>query len=214
MDKVVKACIDVFHLDDKVRIIDLGCGVGKPNWHFITYNADVSIGIDCVSQRIGYAFKSSSEILHECRSIDNLAYDKINIGFKCVDITDVSSLAYFDLIYMSDCGFTPDLLKHIAKLTLSGGRCRYLVSYHNNRTLQHYGFQVKLVHKITKLSLFGSKSSRTAYFYMIGAPYHLVNDHPIIDDNLCDVVSLAKRTYSSKLHKYQELTSKYFDLKM
>ena len=136
MATAIEICKSLFGLDDSFRIIDLGSGVGKPSWHFAVNDVELSIGIDSVPGRYMASQRASLKILEE--------YERnFSLGFACIDILQLRELAFFDLVYMFDCGFNPVLLKHISKL-IGYGRCRYLVSYYNPHTLLENGFCVSL----------------------------------------------------------------------
>lgn len=207
MSSVVEICKSVFGLNNTSRVIDLGSGVGKPTWHFAANDVDISVGIECVHIRYMAAQRASLHILEESRNIPAIRSTKV--GFSCVDILQIRTLAYFDIVYMFDCGFNPLLLSHISNL-IGIGRCRYLVSYHNPAILHSHKFPVQLLYKQPRMKMFAGKNSRTAYFYSVMSRADCIEtfDETTPDDTLAVVVKFCNADYLDKISLLQGLLSR------
>jgi hypothetical protein len=214
MEKVVAQCISLFGLDKQVdpayRVIDLGSGVGKPSWHFAARGALLSIGVEVVRERVYQSSAAAAMILRDCeRMLDSTR--PFNVAFGNIEITALQTLSYFDVVYMSDDGFSPNTLTHVSKI-IGGGRCRYLVSYHWENKLYSLGFNLRLLGKLRNLKLSGSSncSSRTVYFYEIVRKKRARgHEEVVLDPLLAPVVELAHKNYDYRQKIFAAAVAQY-----
>ena len=211
---MIARCIEAFKLLSApltgFRVIDLGSGVGKPSWHFAARGAVLSMGIELVATRTHHCYKAYKEIIEECAELLKTSVS-FKVAFGCIDVLQISSLAFFDVVYMFDCGFTPDLLGHIARIT-GKGRNRWLVSYHDHRKLTACGFNLCLLSKLNGLRFSGSTSSRTAYFYEFIRTTERKRarvQEPRLDDALTSFLDQVNAHYDERLKLLDAYISKF-----
>ena len=102
MQEVVVVLIRITGLNRKSRIIDIGCGLGKPSLHFAQYpRVEFSFGLEIENLRTFLG-------LFNLRNILQVAESDISTGHSCIlqhgDITEASSLDPFTHIYQFDVG--------------------------------------------------------------------------------------------------------------
>ena len=118
-----------------MRIIDIGCGSGKPIYHLnkLVQPEGQSIGIDSSEQRIAYAKKN---------------YSDANIFYHCRDFCDpLDDLGMFDFVWVR---FVLEyyrlestkILENISKVLKPGGILCLIDLDHN--CLNHYGLSKRL----------------------------------------------------------------------
>jgi hypothetical protein len=203
MEKVISRCMETFELPPDYRVIDLGSGVGIPSWYFAARGAELSMGVELVAGRAHQCYKAYREILTSEDCADLLKRSvSLKVAFGHVDILEVSSLAYFDLVYMFDCGFNPELLGHIASI-IGKGRNKWLVSYYPHSKLTARGFELRLLSKINRLRLSRSNETHTAYFYQI-IPHQERKrkrlQEPILDEVLMPLLQQALAPYEERVN--------------
>jgi hypothetical protein len=159
----------------------------------------VSISIEVVPTRVHHCDRAYLNILKDCNDLLDTS-TALNVAFCCVDVLNVRSLAYFDVVYMFDCGLSPELLGHIASVC-GKGRNKWLVSYHDSVNLERAGFRnLRLLTKISNLRFSGSKSTRTAYFYSVESFYlgKRSRHEPHPDEAIASAVQLALSPYNDR----------------
>ena len=177
MQRCINILIKNCEMTTSSRFIDVGSGLGKPNFHAAQYpGVRLSIGVELEPIRWQLAMTNFNKILPHMD--DNLTSSTTSqpetdddvrlyggVNFIVGDIDNFSSTDPFTHIYMYDVGFPPPLQKRIADKFNNSVHARYLVSYRPpRRVINEYGYKVKLVEQ-TNTSMHGSGESHMAYFY-------------------------------------------------
>lgn len=175
MQKVIDFLVDNCELGQGSMFIDVGSGLGKPNFHASQDPAvRVSIGIELEEIRWQLAMQNLKFILKDTQdgvissfSNDNKENISLNSGVNFIhgDIFDAVSTDPFTHVYMYDLGFPPSLQRKIAEYFNASTHAKYLVSYRPpRRVIDEYDYNVKAIGKIPT-SMTGSGEVHTAYFY-------------------------------------------------
>mmetsp|Transcript_24351 Transcript_24351/g.35723 ORF Transcript_24351/g.35723 Transcript_24351/m.35723 type:complete len:408 (+) Transcript_24351:29-1252(+) len=170
MQKVINYMVDNCEMTSSSRFIDVGSGLGKPNFH-VTQDPAVRLSIGIELEEIRWQLgmqnlKSAIAEMHECIDASN-DDGKLNHGVNFLhgDIFDVATTDPFTHVYMYDLGFPPPLQQKIAEYFNASTHAQYLVSYRPpRRVIKEYGYQVTEIGKINT-SMTGSGENHTAYFY-------------------------------------------------
>ncbi|RHZ31851.1 hypothetical protein DYB37_006340 [Aphanomyces astaci] len=162
MAKILDYMVDNCELTDQSVFLDIGSGLGKPNFHAaVAPGVAISYGIELEDQRWELS-------LHNLRSVLSSAAvaKKVRpIIFTRGDITDASSLDPFSHVYSFDVGFPPAVMAHIAECFNDSHESRYFVSFHGpKKVLGQYGFDVEELGRLPT-SMAGSSEGHAVYFY-------------------------------------------------
>ena len=124
MQKCINVLVEKCEMNHTSRFIDVGSGLGKPNFHAAQDPAcRLSLGVELESIRWQLAMHNFYHVLPEmvdCIGLDNsnkkataanIEDVKLfsNTNFICLDIDDAASTDPFTHIYMYDLGFPPIL---------------------------------------------------------------------------------------------------------
>lgn len=167
MQKIIDILVEKCEMTSKSRFIDVGSGLGKPNFHAAQYpGVRISVGIELEDIRYQLAMHNLDTFLETLIASNGTGELKGGVNFMCGDMDAAESTDPFTHIYMYDLGFPPDLQRSIARKFNSSQHARYLVSYRppHRVTGEEYGYEVDFVSQIPT-SMHGSGESHTAYFY-------------------------------------------------
>ena len=120
MQKVKNYLEEHCELTDQSRFIDVGSGLGKPNFHAAQDPAvRLSIGVELEAIRRQLSMKNLSDILKQSSDDPNAGPETdvklhSSVYFLHMDIDQATTLNPFTHIYMYDLGFPPDLQESIA----------------------------------------------------------------------------------------------------
>lgn len=207
MQKILSFLTESCELNQSSCFIDVGAGLGKPNFHVLQYpQVRLSVGVELEEIRWILSMHNLGSYLRTIRkdllnkNPNPSIHQNHNINFICADIDSAISLDPFTHIYMYDLGFPPDLQSSIARKFNNSRSPKYLISYRPpRRVIDEYGYEVECIHQMNT-KMFGSGESHMAYFYKrIGVPttFHLQNQVkislPISSDSESEVA------YSDKL---------------
>lgn len=171
MQKVLDIMVEKLGMDNQSRFIDVGSGLGKPNFH-AAQNPQVrlSVGIELEAIRYQMAMLNLKNIALDTENglVDGDAEDLKLIGGTNFMVGDIDVATYtdpFTHIYMYDLGFPPPLQKSIAQKFNNSQHAVALVSYRPpRRVIEEYGYAVEFVDSFCT-SMHGSGEGHTAYFY-------------------------------------------------
>lgn len=159
--RVVDFMKDKCELSAASLFLDVGSGLGKPNFHVaIDPGVEVSYGVELEDLRWHLS-------LHNLRSVLALESAKKRLNrtiFTAGDITDAKTLDPFSHIYSFDVGFPPDVMDSMAN-SFNRSNARYFVSFHPPRkVIDMYGFDVEDIGHVST-SMAGSSEGHRCYFY-------------------------------------------------
>lgn len=179
MQKVINLLVEKFDLNSQSRFIDVGSGLGKPNFHAAQDpECRISIGAELEKIRWQLAMynlhKVGSELSRGKNADDEIIGDDVvtrdvkllsGTNFIEADIDEAVSMDPFTHIYMYDLGFPPPLQQSIARKFNSSQYAECLVSYRPpRRVIEEYGYAVEFVAQLPT-SMHGSGEGHMAYFY-------------------------------------------------
>ncbi|RLN73081.1 hypothetical protein BBJ28_00003788 [Nothophytophthora sp. Chile5] len=148
------------------RFLDVGSGLGKPNFHVaIDPGVEVSYGVELEELRWHLS-------LHNLRSVlmlESQRDKRPRSVFSAGDITHARTLDPFSHIYSFDVGFPPDVMDKMAEI-FNRSSAKYFASFHAPRkVLDMYGFSVENIGRVAT-SMAGSSEGHQCYFYRRVAP--------------------------------------------
>lgn len=159
--RIVDYMKDKCELSEASLFLDVGSGLGKPNFHVaIDPGVEVSYGIELEELRWHLS-------LHNLRSVLQLDVNRSKRNrtvFSAGDITDAKTLNPFSHIYSFDVGFPPTVMDELAAI-FNRSTAGYFVSFHAPRkVIDLYGFAVENLGRIAT-SMAGSSEGHMCYFY-------------------------------------------------
>lgn len=182
MQRVTNLLIEKCGMNHASRFIDVGSGLGKPNFHVAQHPAvRLSLGVELETIRWQLAMHNLFHVLPAMgnglrppdapiddkngkKSTDKLTLHS-NVNFICSDIDAAKSTDPFTHIYMYDLGFPPPLQQSIAKKFNNSVHAKFLISYRPpHRVIFEYEYDVELVDQVPT-SMHGSGEVHTCYFY-------------------------------------------------
>jgi len=100
------------NFDRTSKVIDLGCGQGKPSLHFaIAVNPCFNVGIEIVPWRWYQAILNLSKA-SDSSLIGNLPYP--DCYFELGNIRDVQTFDPFTHVYMFSTGYVSNFIRHLS----------------------------------------------------------------------------------------------------
>lgn len=157
VDYLKKNC----ELTSASRFLDVGSGLGKPNFHVaVDPGVEVSYGIELEELRWHLSLHNLRSVL----SLDSQRDKKLSTVFIAGDITDAQTLDPFSHIYSFDVGFPPDVMDKMA-IMFNRSQAKYFASFHSPRkVVDTYGFDVENIGRVAT-SMAGSSEGHQCYFY-------------------------------------------------
>jgi ubiquinone/menaquinone biosynthesis C-methylase UbiE len=171
--KTIKKQASWAGLKPGMRVIDIGCGSGKPTYYLnkIVESRGSVIGIDNSLKRIEYAQKN---------------YSGVNIEYKCRDFrSPLSDLGKFDFIWIRFVleyfrSSSLKIVENVSKILSPGGILCLIDLDHN--CLNHYGHSAKLertifgvMQTLQKEADFDPFAGRKLYSYLFDLGYEEIN---------------------------------------
>eukprot|EP00605_Chrysophyceae_sp_TOSAG23-4_P000637 GSChrysophyteH1.ASY1.ANO1.718.1 assembled CDS len=194
MQKIINLMVEKCELNDQSRFIDVGSGLGKPNFHAAQDpQCRLSVGIELEKIRWQLSMYNLKKTLEDTARETPLLG---GVNFMVGDIDDAASTDPFTHIYMYDLGFPPPLQKNIAEKFNDSQYAQYLISYRPpRRVISEYGYRVEFVTQMTT-SMHGSGENHMAYFYKRISPIPRIT--PEIRSNLAKVHFPARPGFDEK----------------
>mmetsp|Transcript_32796 Transcript_32796/g.55299 ORF Transcript_32796/g.55299 Transcript_32796/m.55299 type:complete len:431 (-) Transcript_32796:162-1454(-) len=175
MQRVINILVEQCGLNHTSRFIDVGAGLGKPNFHAAQDPAvRLSLGVELEEIRWQLSMHNMDHFLPSVEGSASSSSSAAGRGetlfggvhFVMDDIDNAQCTDPFTHIYMFDLGFPPPLQKSIAKKFNESVHAECLVSYRPPRRVIHeYGYAVDFVTQVL-CSMHGSGEGHTAYIYM------------------------------------------------
>ncbi|CAM9869107.1 unnamed protein product, partial [Heterosigma akashiwo] len=171
MQRIVDLLKQHCEFDETCAFIDVGSGLGKPNFHVAQDpGCRLSFGVELEKIRNDLALNHLRHVLRFTKAAtvqDNSTNDAPRHGncyFKHGDITEATTFDPFTHVYTFDVGFPPSVLEEMAKI-FNRSQAPYLICYHAPRyTIDRYKFNVELIAQYS-VSLHGSGENHTGYIY-------------------------------------------------
>ena len=147
-------------LDENSCFIDVGAGLGKPNFHVaLDANVKLSVGVELGGERWWQSMILLSEAIGNIKGVAK------NVFFAHADVVDMPSFEPFTHIYMFDKGFPPYLLHDLANKFNTSESCNYLMCYKKSKIIMEtYSFNVEHIGQLST-SMSGSGEGNTVHFY-------------------------------------------------
>ncbi len=171
MQKMINLMVKHCGLNTESRFIDVGSGIGKPNFHVAQYpGVSFSCGIEVEQTRWALGMTCLKAILDV--SMEQQGKDSFtgttgvrgNTVFLHKDITEAQTFDPFTHVYMFSIGFPPPLWLKLSDMW-NRSEAPYLICYHGPKDIIHsYEFDVELIAQ-TQTSMHGSKEGHMGYIY-------------------------------------------------
>ncbi|GMF24553.1 unnamed protein product [Phytophthora fragariaefolia] len=148
-------------LSEASRFLDVGSGLGKPNFHVaVDPGVEVSYGIELEELRWHLSLHNLRSVL----SLDSQRNKRLATVFTAGDITHAHTFEPFSHVYSFDVGFPPDVMEKMAEM-FNRSTAKYFASFHSPRkVLETYGFSVENIGRVAT-SMAGSSEGHQCYFY-------------------------------------------------
>jgi hypothetical protein len=159
--RIVDFMKDQCELSAASLFLDVGSGLGKPNFHVaIDPGVEVSYGVELEDLRWHLSLHNLKSVL----ALDSNKSKPNRTIFTAGDITDARTLNPFSHIYSFDVGFPPDVMDQLATI-FNRSEARYFASFHPPRkVIEMYGFDVDNIGRVAT-SMAGSNEGHQCYFY-------------------------------------------------
>ncbi|GMF32940.1 unnamed protein product [Phytophthora lilii] len=159
--RVVDYLKDHCELTKASRFLDVGSGLGKPNFHVaVDPGVEVSYGIELEELRWHLSLHNLRSVL----SLESQRNKRLATVFTAGDITDAHTLDPFSHVYSFDVGFPPDVMDKMAEM-FNRSSAKYFASFHSPRkVVDTYGFSVENIGRVAT-SMAGSSEGHQCYFY-------------------------------------------------
>jgi hypothetical protein len=181
--RVVDYLKDQCELTKASRFLDVGSGLGKPNFHVsVDPGVQVSYGIELEELRWHLSLHNLRSVL----SLDSQRNKPLATVFTAGDITHAHTFEPFSHVYSFDVGFPPDVMDKMAEM-FNRSSAKYFISFHAPRkVLDAYGFSVKNIGRVAT-SMAGSSEGHKCYFYKRVASTDVESD----SDSECESVQMS-----------------------
>uniref|UniRef100_A0AAV1V5F3 DOT1 domain-containing protein n=1 Tax=Peronospora matthiolae TaxID=2874970 RepID=A0AAV1V5F3_9STRA len=159
--RVVDYLKDHCELSEASCFVDVGSGLGKPNFHVsVDPGVQVSYGIELEELRWHLSLHNLRSVL----SLDSQRHKPLSTVFTAGDITHAHTFEPFSHVYTFDVGFPPDVMDKMAEM-FNRSSAKYFVSFHSPRkVVETYGFSVTNIGRVAT-SMAGSSEGHQCYFY-------------------------------------------------
>ncbi|KAG6597957.1 uncharacterized protein IUM83_07747 [Phytophthora cinnamomi] len=159
--RVVDYLKDKCELSASSRFLDVGSGLGKPNFHVaVDPGVEVSYGIELEELRWHLSLHNLRSVL----SLDSQKNKRLATVFTAGDITHARTFEPFSHVYSFDVGFPPDVMDKMAEM-FNRSTAKYFASFHSPRkVVDTYGFSVENIGRVAT-SMAGSSEGHQCYFY-------------------------------------------------
>lgn len=143
------------------RFVDVGSGLGKPNFHVsVDPGVQVSFGIELEELRWHLSMHNLRSVL----SLESQRNKPLSTVFTAGDITHAHTFEPFSHVYSFDVGFPPDVMDKMADM-FNRSSAKYYASFHSPRKIMDtYGFSVENIGRVAT-SMAGSSEGHQCYFY-------------------------------------------------
>ena len=160
MQKILDFLIFNCELKKSSKCLDIGSGLGKPNFHFAQVSGvRLSIGVEVDPIRHKLSLVNLNKVLREQTS-----NSPGPIYFANEDVLSFHTFEPFTHIYMFDPVFTPQLEYAIAKIFNRSITAKYLICYRSQQDIIEFGYHVDFMGQLsTKMA--GSSQGHTVRFY-------------------------------------------------
>jgi len=151
MQKVVDLMVAKGGLTKDSVFIDVGAGLGKPNFHLsIDPGVKYSVGIEMEHVRWLLSLHNLKHYLEGASTTAGPeAGEPSNVIFMHGDAMQAKSFDPFTHVYMFDIGFPPKLFLHLAECLRNSSTAEYCLCFHGPHVMvDNYGFDLALVEKI------------------------------------------------------------------
>ncbi|CEG36664.1 conserved hypothetical protein [Plasmopara halstedii] len=159
--RVVDYLKEFCELSESSRFIDVGSGLGKPNFHVaVDPGVQLSYGIELEELRWHLSLHNLRSVL----SLESQRLKPVSTVFTAGDITHAHTFEPFSHVYSFDVGFPPDVMDKMA-LMFNRSSAKYYASFHAPRkVVDMYGFAVENIGRVAT-SMAGSSEGHQCYFY-------------------------------------------------
>ncbi|KAJ1460364.1 hypothetical protein M885DRAFT_612421 [Pelagophyceae sp. CCMP2097] len=147
-------------LDARSSFIDVGSGLGKPNFHVAADpGVEFSYGIEMEKVRWELSMHNLVQVNEKIKSRCYFAHG---------NITAAKTFDPFTHVYMFDVGFPPPLLGQLATMFNQSATAKCLITYQAPRIIiDEHGFEVTFLERIST-SMHGSSERHSCYVYTRG----------------------------------------------
>ncbi|OWZ24624.1 hypothetical protein PHMEG_000305 [Phytophthora megakarya] len=159
--RVVDYLKEKCELSKTSRFLDVGSGLGKPNFHVsVDPGVQVSYGIELEELRWHLSLHNLRSVL----SLDSQRNKPLSTVFTAGDITHAHTFEPFSHVYSFDVGFPPDVMDKMADM-FNRSSAKYFASFHAPRkVVETYGFAVENIGRVAT-NMAGSSEGHQCYFY-------------------------------------------------
>jgi len=158
---VVDLLIDECDFSKDSVFLDIGAGLGKPNFHAaISPGVKLSLGVELIGTR----WWQSMSLLLSALDEHDIRQESGNCFFAHADCTDMNSFDPVTHVYSFNRGFPPYAMRAVAKAFHNSLMSEYFICFDKLKKLEDYGFQLELVDYVTT-KMAGSGEQHRCFVY-------------------------------------------------
>ena len=160
MQKIFNVIETEFSISGRqLRFLDIGSGLGKPNYHANALDAELSWGVEMILGRYNLC-------MHNGNALQKAELLNTGINFLYANACDAETTDPANVVYMFDLGNRLEERRAIAKQINNSRYCVVVVSFHDKATMDEAGLLGEVIHK-SIVTMSGSAESHTVYFYKV-----------------------------------------------
>ena len=146
-------------LNENSSFIDIGSGLGKPNFHVsLDVNVKLSVGVELGGERWWQSMILLKDFVPE--------YKLNNVFFAHGNVFDMKTLNPFSHVYMFDKGFPPNLMQNLSTKFNTSNVSKYLICYKKPKDIiDKYEFNVTHL-GLLSTNMSGSGEGNSVHFYV------------------------------------------------
>lgn len=160
--KIVLKMIEICDLSSNSIFLDIGAGLGKPNFHTAIYpGCKMSLGIEIQGSR----WWQSMNLLHTALNDPELSPDINRVFLAHANIMDMETLDPVTHVYSFNRGMPLKVMKSMANAFNKSKSANYFICFDPLKKLELYGFKLRLLDKSLSAKMHGSREGHLCYIY-------------------------------------------------
>lgn len=170
MNKIVQEMVRHCGLNDSSRFIDVGSGLGKPNFHVQAFVPGIKLSLGVELEEIRWQLA-----MHNLSASADYGIQGINFIWK--DVLSLKNFLPFTIIYCYGFGMPPNVLSHMATLFMASIYAQYFVTTFSESKVLAAGFVVILIYSIDSSMTVSGEIHKMYFYKKVSMPSILDKSH-------------------------------------